>query len=105
MFRFLFRFVGLVSLAAAFCILIIDGVKSIADSKIHISNVQYLWNEITPASLQNVRIIIENRVGGWAWDPVFVGFLTAPSWAVLGLAGILLILMGRKKRPLIGYAR
>jgi hypothetical protein len=34
-----------------------------------------------------------------------VGSLSAPSWAVLGVVGILFLLLGRKKKPLIGYAR
>jgi hypothetical protein len=34
-----------------------------------------------------------------------VAFLAAPSWCVLGVLGILFILLGRKKKPLIGYAR
>jgi hypothetical protein len=36
---------------------------------------------------------------------VFVTFLDAPSWAVLGILGVIFILLGRKRRPLIGYAR
>ena len=105
MFRFLFRFVGLVSLAAAFILVIYDGTKSIAGSAVYITSVRVLWDAINAAGLQNLRPIVESRLGIWAWDPVFVGFLSAPSWAVLGLLGILLILMGRKKKPLIGYAR
>jgi hypothetical protein len=31
--------------------------------------------------------------------------LEQPGWLVLGVVGILLILLGRKKKPLIGYAR
>jgi hypothetical protein len=31
--------------------------------------------------------------------------LTAPAWLVLGILGAILMLIGRKKRRLIGYAR
>ena len=34
-----------------------------------------------------------------------VAILAAPSWSLLGGFGILLLLLGRKKKPLIGYAR
>ena len=34
-----------------------------------------------------------------------IGILSAPSWALLGIFGIIFILLGRKRRPLIGYAR
>ena len=32
-------------------------------------------------------------------------FLDQPTWLVLGIVGAILILLGRKKRKLIGYAR
>jgi hypothetical protein len=31
--------------------------------------------------------------------------LDAPSWLVLFIVGSVLLVLGRKKRPLIGYAR
>jgi hypothetical protein len=31
--------------------------------------------------------------------------LAAPAWSVLAVFGILLLLLGRKRKPLIGYAR
>jgi hypothetical protein len=31
--------------------------------------------------------------------------LTWPAWSLLGCLGILFLLLGRKKKPLIGYAR
>jgi hypothetical protein len=31
--------------------------------------------------------------------------LTSPTWLVLGVLGIVLLLLGRRKKPLIGYAR
>ena len=57
------------------------------------------------AAWQKVRPLIEPYAGGLLWDPVMVGLLAAPSWSLLGGFGILFILFGRKKKPLIGYAR
>jgi uncharacterized membrane protein YuzA (DUF378 family) len=34
-----------------------------------------------------------------------IAVLGALSWALLGLFGILCLLLGRRKKPLIGYAR
>jgi membrane-bound ClpP family serine protease len=34
-----------------------------------------------------------------------VTILAAPGWSVLGVFGIVLLLLGRKKKPLIGYVR
>ena len=105
MIRFSLRFIGLLSLAAAFILVIYDGTKSIAGNAVAMTTVRSLWETLNAASLQSLRPTIENSVGRFAWDPVFTGFLTTPSWAVLGLIGIVLIVLGRKRRPLIGYAR
>jgi hypothetical protein len=41
----------------------------------------------------------------WAWDPFLQTIFDLPTWIVLGVVSMFLILLGRKKRPLIGYAR
>jgi hypothetical protein len=105
MIRFLFRFIGLICLAAAFILVIYDGTKSIAGNSLFITSVRTLWELINAGSLQKVRPLIEPYAGGLLWDPVMVNLLAAPSWSLLGAFGILFILFGRKKKPLIGYAR
>ena len=44
-------------------------------------------------------------VGNWLWDPVLQYFLAAPASLVLAILATLLMLLGRKKKPLIGYGR
>jgi hypothetical protein len=105
MIRFLFRFVGLVSLALAFILLIYDGTKSIAGNNLYLTSVRALWDLINAASLARLKPAIEPYANGYLWDPMMLGFLSAPSWAVLGIVGIVFIVFGRKKKPLIGYAR
>ena len=105
MIRFLFRFIGLILLAAAFVLVIYDGTKSIAANSLDITSVRALWELINPASLAKLRPLIEPYAGGLLWDPVAVAVLAAPSWSLLGGFGILLILLGRRKKPLIGYER
>jgi hypothetical protein len=101
MIRFLFRFFGLLSLAAAFVLLIYDGTKSIAGNTIYLTKVEDLWNTLSAPSLTAAR----QQLAGWSVDALLTPILVAPSWLVLGAFGILLILLGRKKKPLIGYAR
>jgi hypothetical protein len=43
--------------------------------------------------------------GGVLWDPGVLGVLAAPAWSFFGVFGILFLLLGRRKKPLIGYAR
>ena len=105
MIRFLFRFIGLICLAAAFILLIYDGTKSIAGNRLYLTSLRTLWELINAGSLQKLRPLIEPYAGGFLWDPVMVAILAAPSWSLLGGFGILLLLLGRRKRPLIGYQR
>jgi hypothetical protein len=105
MIRFLFRLFGLICLAAAFILVIYDGTKSIAGNNLYLTSVRALWDLINAGSLRQLKPMIEPYADGYLWDPVMLTFLSAPSWVVLGLLGIVLILLGRRKKPLIGYAR
>ncbi|HXZ21660.1 MAG TPA: hypothetical protein VEH78_02720 [Pseudolabrys sp.] len=105
MIRFFLRFIGLICLAAGFILVIYDGTKSIAGNKIFLTSVRMLWELINAASLAKLEPMIRPYAGGLLWDPLTVAILAAPSWSVLGVLGILFLLLGRKKKPLIGYAR
>ena len=48
---------------------------------------------------------VERHVAVWLWDPVIQTVLEQPASLVFGIIGILLMLVGRKKKPLIGCAR
>jgi hypothetical protein len=109
MIRFLFRFLGLICLAAAFILAVYDGTKSIAGNNLYFTSVQALWQLTNPDSLQgfmqNTKPLIASYAGGMLWDPGVLAVLAAPAWSLLGIFGILFLLLGRRKKPLIGYAR
>jgi len=105
MIRFLFRFIGLICLAAAFILGVYDGTKSIAANNVYLTSARTLWELINAASLAKLKPALEPYAGGVLWDPVMVSILAAPSWALLGGFGIVLLVLGRRKKPLIGYAR
>jgi hypothetical protein len=109
MIRFLFRFLGLICLAAAFILVVYDGTKSIAGNHLYFTSVQALWQLVSPASLQGfmqgTKPLIAPYAGGMLWDPGVLTVLAAPAWGLLGILGMLFLLLGRRKKPLIGYAR
>jgi hypothetical protein len=105
MIRFLFRFIGMICLAGAFILVIYDGMKSIAGSYVYFTSVRVLWELINAGSLARLEPLIKPYANGILWDPGMTALLAAPSWAVLGIFGILFLLLGRRKKPLIGYAR
>jgi hypothetical protein len=104
MIRFLLRFIGLLSLALAFIFLVYDGTKSIADQRLYITRVAEVWATLHEASLGQLRPTLEG-LAPWLWDPVATTVLNAPTAVVLVIFGTILVLLGRKRRPLIGYAR
>jgi ABC-type thiamin/hydroxymethylpyrimidine transport system permease subunit len=106
MIRFLLRFLGLLLLALAFIFLVYDGTKSIADQGLYISTVGASWANIHQSSLSALQPLVERFLGPWFWQAVVQRyFLQQPAALVLAIIAAVLILLGRKKKPLIGYAR
>jgi hypothetical protein len=105
MIRALLRLIGVVFLAAAFILVTYDGARSIADSRIYLYKLGQLWTDIHAASLQSAQVRVQDSLPAAAWDPVITTVLDQPSWLVFGVIGTVLILLGRKRKPLIGYAR
>ena len=105
MIRFLFRFAGLLLLALAFIFVIYDGMKSIADGGIFLTRVIQIWGDVHSGSLQAFQALIERHTGSEFWQLAVAPILEQPASAVACVLGVLLIVLGRKKKPLIGYAR
>jgi hypothetical protein len=105
MIRFVLRTLGLWILAAGFVFLVYDGTKSIAGDQIYLTKLGDVWNAVNSTSLQLLQPAIERHVSEWLWNPVILSVLTAPAFLVFAVLGAILMLLGRKKKPLIGYAR
>jgi hypothetical protein len=76
MFRFLFRFLGLVLLTLGFLVLVHDGTKSIADQTVYITKVGPAWEYIHQNSLKALEPIVERRspgrgLGTTSSNPIF----------------------------------
>jgi hypothetical protein len=106
MIRFVLRFLGLLLLALGFIFLVHDGTKSIADQTLYLSSVTSVWSNIHQSSLSALQPAVERLAGAWAWRGVIEPYLLEqPVSLVFAILGAILILLGRKKKPLIGYAR
>jgi len=104
MIRFVLRFIGLCLLATAFVFFVYDGTKSIANQQFVPLKLSELWADIDQHSLNVVQDWFKAKLL-WAWDPYVQGFFDLPSWVVLAVIGAILVMLGRKKKRLIGYAR
>ena len=108
MIRFVFRFVGLWILAAGFVALVRDGTYAIAANALDLARLGKLgddWNNIHGASLESLKALVERYLGPAVWELASAWVLGAPTWLVLGIVGSIFILIGRKRKPLIGYGR
>jgi hypothetical protein len=104
MIRGFFRLVGLLLLAGAFVFMVYDGVRWVADQSLKFTRFGQFWNDIHQSSQQAFRTFIESKVP-WLWTDVVKVILDQPVFAVLGVIGILLMLLFRPRKPLIGYSR
>jgi hypothetical protein len=104
MIRFLLRFLGLCLLATAFVFFVYDGTKTIANQQLITMKLSDAWAIVDQNSLNLVQGWLKQKMA-WAWDPYLQKAFDLPTWVVLGILATILILLGRKKKPLIGYAR
>lgn len=104
MIRGFFRLVGLLLLAGGFFFLVYDGARSIADQALRLTRLGQFWNDVHQASQQALRTMME-RDAPWLWDGAGKIILDQPVWALMGVLGILLMLLFRPRRPMIGYSR
>jgi hypothetical protein len=106
MIRFVLRFFGLLLLALGFILLVYDGTKTIADQSLHISTVGAIWADLHQSSLSALQPLVERLAGPGFWQTIVQRyFLEQPASLVLAIIAAIMILLGRKKKPLIGYAR
>ena len=78
--------------------------RSIANQQVIYTTVSAAWAIVHQDSLNLVQNWLKLKLA-FAWDPYLQKFFDLPTWVVLGIVATILILLGRKKKPLIGYAR
>ena len=105
MIRFLLRFIGLLLLALGFIFLVYDGIRSISDGGILLTKASDIWNILNDRTLAAFQAWVERVVSAQVWPIGIAPVLDQPASAVACVLGVILIVLGRKKKPLIGYAR
>ncbi len=104
MIRGLFRLVGLLLLAGGFIFMVYDGARFVADNTLRFTRFGQFWNDIHQSSQQAFKAWVEG-LSPWLWSNVVRVILDQPVFAVMAVLGILLMLLFRPKKPLIGYSR
>jgi hypothetical protein len=104
MIRGFFRLVGLLLLAGGFVFMVYDGARFVADNTLRFTRFGQFWNDVNQSSQQAFHARIES-FSPWLWDNVVRVILDQPAFAVMAVLGILLMLLFRPRKPLIGYSR
>jgi hypothetical protein len=104
MLRFLFRLIGLIALAAAFVLLVIDGTRSIAQGALSLTRLGQTAAAFFPGQFPRLEPFVRQDVHPLAWDPVLVTLLQAPTSLCVGICGLLLMALARRPPPKIGYS-
>jgi hypothetical protein len=103
MIRGFFRLVGLLLLAGGFIFMVYDGARWVADQTLRFTRFGQFWNDVHQSSQQAFRAWVESTAP-WLWTGAKI-ILDQPVFVVLGVLGILLMLVFRPRKPLIGYSR
>ena len=62
------------------------------------------WNDVHQSIESAFKAWVEG-LAPWLWNSVFKVLLDQPVFAVLGVVGLLLMILFRPRKPLIGYSR
>ena len=104
MIRGFFRLIGLLLLAGGFIFMVYDGARFVADQTLRFTRFGQFWNDVHQSSQSTFRAWVEG-LAPWLWNSVFKVLLDQPVFAVLGVVGLLLMILFRPRKPLIGYSR
>ena len=104
MIRGFFRLIGLLLLAGGFIFVVYDGARWVADQNLRFTRSGQFWNDVHQSSQQAFKTWVEANVP-WLWNSVVKVVLDQPAFAVMGILGIVLMILFRPRKPLIGYSR
>lgn len=96
--RLALRILGTWLIALAMVLLVIDGTKSLAANTVLFAQFGQVWTGLHAPSLETVHSFLGSRFFADLLGRLFEAILTYPAFAVVGVPGIVLALLGRKPR-------
>lgn len=100
--RFLARFIGLLLAAGAFVAVVVDGARSIADSRPEATSLADVWAHIGSRSLAAAQASVDAVFSPALWSGIVAPLLAVPFFVVLMLLSALCLRLGRRPRSRIG---
>ena len=96
---FLLRMLARPLILIAVIALVYDGTRTLAGGAgIVITSLGEHWQNLFPAGFESLKQLVNRRFGSVVWDMGLLRLLTLPSWLVIGVLGLLLAWIGRKRQ-------
>ncbi|WDR06970.1 hypothetical protein PSQ90_05900 [Devosia rhodophyticola] len=99
MMRLFLRILGTWLLGLTLVLLVIDGTKSLAANDIVFTSFGAIWSGVHSPSLAAVIAFLDGRFFADLLERLFVIILGYPAFAVLGVPGMVLAILGRSRKP------
>jgi hypothetical protein len=96
--RLILRVIGTWLLGIALILVVIDGTRSLAANALVLTPLADFWTMLNPPSLAAVHGFAESRLFGAVLVPALDAVLNYPGFAVIGVPGIVLAVLGRTRR-------
>jgi hypothetical protein len=96
--RLVLRVVGTWMVGLALVLLIIDGTRSLSANAVVLTPLGETWRGLDAEGLAVTREFFATRFFGALLGPAFDTLVTWPGFAVLGVPGVVLALLGRSRK-------
>jgi len=93
--RLILRIAGTWLIGLAFVLLVVDGTRSLGANEVVFTTLADLWTTVHQPSLDGTQVFLAGRMFADLLSAVLQTVLDFPAFAVFGLPGILLALLGR----------
>lgn len=96
--RLILRIAGTWLIGLALVLLVIDGTRSLGANAVMFTSLADAWTSVHAPSLDAMRAFLDSRFFADLLERALDALLTYPAFAVFGVPGIVLALVGRTPR-------
>ena len=96
--RLILRSMGTWLIGLALVLLVIDGTRSLGANALVLTSLAGLWTQLHAASLAGLQDFLQTRFFGALLETGLTAVLGYPAFAVFGVPGVILALLGRAPR-------